>query len=252
MISLFSVITTRLSLATYAPSQYCSPDIWTDKGGQGCGQYGGHYDAGENMTLFIESNFDGYATIYYCTTNCMPPSQEAANYRVSQITGVIVFSSQIYNWSHLIPVETSGEYYFLLQVCPLSYPSVYSTPSPVPPPPYSQKPNLKLEQSNCPTDYTWIDVGGSTTQVSSTSRVARTSTMPSTQTSALSTSTTQVVATGTNAQGAPFGLILAIAFAVVASIAVLRNVPKPSPRPKIPSQASLTVRVDVKIDAGEE
>jgi hypothetical protein len=167
-VSILSVLSFHNGLATTQPAQYGQVDIWTDHGGQGFEQYGGAYSIGDSITLYIQSSFDGEAIVAVCyggMNNC------------NEITEMQVVAYQTYTLGPNTVGSPSGQHYFVLQVCPSVGPPITTTPSL---PPTSIPQNPKPEQSNCPEDYTWIDVSGATTSLSTTTSSRTTTTLSST------------------------------------------------------------------------
>jgi hypothetical protein len=131
------VLLTRSAFARTGPVQ--APgyiDIWTNSGGQGLYQYGGSYDLGEKISVYIESRVEGYGVVNLCYQSIGENCHEYDSGYVAA-RDVVELGPD--------PVEPpSGKQYFLLHICP--------------------SPQIaELQQSNCPYDYTWIEVGGQTT-----------------------------------------------------------------------------------------
>lgn len=154
-VSVLSVLTARPNLLAESAAllQYGGGQvaIWTDKGGQGQ-QYGGSYTIGETVTLFFQSSLDGYAVVAVCyggMSNC------------SEIDETQVAAYQIYSIQNTVGAP-SGQYYFLLQVCPsgVQPSATYTTPVVPASPPENQAYRFSPQQSSCPGNYTWIDVTG--------------------------------------------------------------------------------------------
>lgn len=123
------VLSTQSAFAAKGPVQ--APinfyiDIWTNKGGEGLYQYGGSYNIGETITIFITSRTGGYAEVTLCYQSLGENCHEYDS-------GYIAPQDRVDLPGSVGP--PSGKQYFNLSVC--------------------QSPG---GSSNCPYDYIWIDV----------------------------------------------------------------------------------------------
>jgi hypothetical protein len=143
-ISILSILTIHSSLATTRPAQYGQVDIWTNKGGQGSGQYGGAFTIGESITVFVYSSFDGYGVVAVCYSS-------GGCYEVDEGP---LHTGQTVPLMNTVGAP-AGQHQLILQVCPSgpSNPTTYTHSE------LNKLPEFVPNQS-CPGDTTVIDVYG--------------------------------------------------------------------------------------------
>jgi hypothetical protein len=107
-------------------------DIWTNKGGQGLSQYGGSYNLGDRISVYITSRTGGYAEVSLCY-------QSIGEHCNEYDSGYLAARDKVELQDTVKP--PSGKQYFILHVCQIAGGSLLT----------------------CPSDYTWIDVSGQTT-----------------------------------------------------------------------------------------
>jgi hypothetical protein len=134
--SIFLILPARISFAGSERVQ--TPiniyiDIWTNKGGQGLYQYGGSYNIGEKITIYMTLRTGGYAVVVLCYQSVGENCHEYDSGYIAPRDVVTLGPDSVQ--------PPSGKQYFTLQVCQIAGGS----------------------SSNCPNDYTWIDAGGQTT-----------------------------------------------------------------------------------------